>query len=237
MGRLPCQTFLLNKRTILQDLALKVLWLLRQYMQVNLYCSHLTIFIPFKKKILSHITRKPSRQGKRYKITALKCERVKMLPWRLIHRQLPTPLIHSFTPNGPQIITSTTTFYKLRLCLRGSQKCLKILFLEENPGYLCSHGRGVRSSVRAGSRCRDPGTQSSLPFRRNSRSSTTIVEIYQNKVELFFSTIYTRLAHTWSKPPLTLASSSLQNPAAPRLPACLLAFVANGVGFSFERDK
>lgn len=210
-------------------------------MYVNLYCSHLTIFIPFKKKILSHITRKPSRQGKRYKITALKCERVKMLPWRLLHRQLPTPLIHSFTPNGPQIITSTTTFYKLRLCPRGSHKCQKILVLEENPGYLCSHGRGVRSSVRAGSRCRDPGTQSNLPFRRDSTSSrdeiVEVVELYQNKVEIFFSTIYTRFAHTWSKPPLTLASSSLLNRAAPRLPACLLAFEANGVGFSLKETS
>ena len=58
----------------------------------------------------------------------------------------------------------------------------KNLFLEESPGYLCSHGRGVTSSVRAGSRCRDPGTQSNLPFRRNSRSSrdeiVEVIELY-----------------------------------------------------------
>ena len=45
------------------------------------------------------------RRGKRYKILPFKCERVKMFPSRLLHRLSPTPPIHSFTPNGSQMIT------------------------------------------------------------------------------------------------------------------------------------
>ena len=36
----------------------KILYINVQLMYINMYCSHLTIFIPFEKKTLSHITPK-----------------------------------------------------------------------------------------------------------------------------------------------------------------------------------
>ena len=74
------------------------------------------------------------------------CENV--APASLLHRLLTTPSIHSFTPDGSQMITPPPKYQKTR-------NLKKFGF--------CRKPRVISVVMGVGSKCRDPGTHSSEP--------------------------------------------------------------------------